>query len=85
MSAVTRREFLRTGAAAAVAGLGLFSGRSGSQTPVGERPHQDDGVEVLHARGRVPLSFIIDVRTGRPLEEISAATMENSYLAATTR
>ena len=39
MPAVTRREFLRTGAAmAAAAGLGLFPVRDGANMPIGERP-----------------------------------------------
>jgi len=60
----TRRDFLRTGAAAAGAvGLGLRAAWSLAQAPGGERPRQDQGVEVLNPRGRVPLSFIIDDST----------------------
>jgi hypothetical protein len=59
----TRRGFLRTGAALAAAGLGLVPDRSSGQIPTGERPRQDEGVEVLYPRGRVPLSFIIDDST----------------------
>jgi hypothetical protein len=60
---VTRREFLRTGAAVAAAGLGWSPSRADAQTPIGERPRQDKGVEVLQPMGRVPLSFIIDDST----------------------
>src|SRR5918992_565063 len=55
----TRRNFLRTTAAIALA----------AQTPnllaqlAGERPPRDEGVTVLNPRGRVPVSLIIDDST----------------------
>jgi hypothetical protein len=63
MGKVTRRDFLRTSAALAAAGMGLAADGSRAQIPSGERPRQDEGVEVLYPRGRVPLSFIIDDST----------------------
>ena len=68
----TRREFIRAGVAtAAVAGWAALGGRSAcwggppaaSEVPPGDRPLQDPAVRVLHPRGRVPLSFIIDDST----------------------
>ena len=61
----TRRDFLKT--SAALAGCGAL-GAPGAHAyvpgnPPGERPRRDQGVEVLHPRGRVPLSFIIDDST----------------------
>ena len=44
------------------AGLGLLAAPAGAQVP-GERPRQDEGVEVLNPLTRVPLSFIIDDST----------------------
>jgi hypothetical protein len=35
----------------------------GAQIPLGKRPTQQEGVEVLNPRGRVPLSFVIDDST----------------------
>ena len=62
----TRRDFLKTSAALAGGG-GTLGARTATAyvpvTPAGERPLQDKGVEVLHPRGRVPLSFIIDDST----------------------
>jgi hypothetical protein len=71
MSGPTRRELLHraTGALAAGAGAAAFAKAAGafvpppSEVPPGERPPQDRTVEVLHPRGRVPLSFIIDDST----------------------
>lgn len=61
---VTRREFLRAGAGAAAAvGLGWTAAKSLAQAPAGQRPRQDEGVEVLNPLGRVPLSFFIDDST----------------------
>ena len=61
----TRRDFLKT--SAALAGGGTLGARAATAyvpvNPAGERPLQDKGVEVLHPRGRVPLSFIIDDST----------------------
>jgi len=58
----TRRDFLRAGAAAAV-GWGLGGTKLLAQVPLGKRPPQDESVQVLNPRGRVPLSFIIDDST----------------------
>ncbi len=61
-----RRDFLRTSAALAAAGMGvtrLLPRNALAQIPTGDRPRQDEGVEVLNPRGRVPLSFIIDDST----------------------
>ena len=62
----TRRDFLKTSAALAGGG-GTLGARAATAyvpvNPAGERPLQDKGVEVLHPRGRVPLSFIIDDST----------------------
>ena len=61
---LTRRDFLRSGVAAvAVAGLGLRAASSLAQAPPGPRATQDPSVEVIHPRGRVPLSFFIDDST----------------------
>lgn len=73
----TRREFLRSGAALAAAGVGpavvserawLSGSAAAAQTPPEETPPAAEGggargVEVLHPRGRIPLSFIIDDST----------------------
>lgn len=59
----TRRDFLGTAAAVTVAGFGLKAARSLAQAPTGQRPPQDEGVEVLNPQGRVPLSFFIDDST----------------------
>jgi len=62
----TRRDFLKTSAALAAASGTLSVPAASSyvpENPAGERPQQDEGVEVLHPRGRVPLSFIIDDST----------------------
>ncbi len=61
----TRRDFLKSSAALA-AMAGTLSAPAASyvpENPAGERPPQDKDVEVLHPRGRVPLSFIIDDST----------------------
>ena len=70
MSGPTRREMLKaTGALAAGAGAAALGGLARafvpgpSEVPPGGRPPQDPSVEVLHPRGRVPLSFIIDDST----------------------
>ncbi len=63
MSKGTRRDFLRSGAAAAAVGVGLGSVGAVAQAPLGDRPGQDTSVAVLYPRGRVPLSFIIDDST----------------------
>jgi len=62
MWTVTRRDFLRAGAAAAV-GFGLKAAVGLAQAPAGQRPRRDEGVEVLNPQGRVPLSFFIDDST----------------------
>ena len=59
---VTRRDFLRA-AAAAAAGMALNRSGLRAQIPTGERPDQDDSVEVLNPVNRVPLSFVIDDST----------------------
>ncbi len=58
----TRREFLRTAVAGAAA-LGAHRASGAVQIPGGQRPPQAAGVEVLHPRGRVPLSLFIDDST----------------------
>ncbi|MBC8873202.1 MAG: twin-arginine translocation signal domain-containing protein [Planctomycetes bacterium] len=59
----TRRSFLKTTAASvAGAGLALAAKDARAQVP-GDRPRQDDGVEVLNPMTRVPVSFIIDDST----------------------
>ena len=72
MSGPTRREILRKAGGALAAGVGAAAFGSAarafvpgpSEVPPGaERPAQDRSVEVLHPRGRVPLSFIIDDST----------------------
>lgn len=62
---VTRRDFLRSGVAAAAAAVAAHwkAAFALAQAPLGERPEQAAGVEVLHPRGRVPLSFFIDDST----------------------
>ncbi len=62
MRRLTRRGFLKAGAAAA-AGVGLVSVRAPGEIPPGERPKRAEGVDVLNPRGRVPLSFFIDDST----------------------
>jgi hypothetical protein len=60
---MTRRDFLRT-AAAATAGLGFgFFSSAGNSQQKGERPSQASGVEVLNPQNRVPVSLIIDDST----------------------
>ncbi len=66
MLRLTRRQFLRTATALAAAGGGLgqlASLNAWAQAPLGERPSQDDSLEVLNPRGRVPMSFVIDDST----------------------
>jgi hypothetical protein len=64
---ITRRETLRAGAAVAAAGFLDF--RALAQDAAKPAPvdpslvRQDAGVEILHPRGRVPVSFIIDDST----------------------
>jgi len=58
----TRREFLRTATMGAVA-LGARRTGGAMQIPGGQRAPQAAGVEVLHPRGRVPLSLFIDDST----------------------
>jgi hypothetical protein len=68
---LSRRSFLGAGASAVAAGwLGRLAGPTASayvpgpdEVPAGDRPMQDPSVTVLNARGRVPLSFIIDDST----------------------
>lgn len=62
MRKFTRRRFLEAGVAAA-AGLRSFPGRAEEGIPAGDRPERQPGVEVLHPRARVPLSFFIDDST----------------------
>ncbi|HUT08993.1 MAG TPA: hypothetical protein VMY42_00720 [Thermoguttaceae bacterium] len=60
----TRRDFLRVGAGATAAvALGWKAAVALAQAPLGDRPRQDEGVEVLNPLGRVPLSFFIDDST----------------------
>lgn len=68
---ITRRQVLRSGAtAAAIAALNWGHGRQ-SLAAADDAPavklagpvHQDPSVDVLHPRGRVPVSFIIDDST----------------------
>lgn len=56
-----RRQFLK--ASTALAAGGVLVPRAWGQAPAGERAQQDESVRVLHPRGRVPLSFIIDDST----------------------
>ncbi|HEX8914250.1 MAG TPA: twin-arginine translocation signal domain-containing protein [Humisphaera sp.] len=70
MTPISRRQFLRAGtAAAATFALGRFTDPAAAlvpappEVPAGPRPPQDPSVAVLHPRGRVPLSFIIDDST----------------------
>lgn len=56
-SDLSRREFLRTSAAALAGTIPSFAQFKG------ERPKQAEGVTVLNPRGRVPVSFIIDDST----------------------
>jgi hypothetical protein len=70
MPNITRRDFLRTGAALGAAGLlgaaAPFThayAPGADEVPHGKRPAGDKSVEVLHPRNRVPLSFIIDDST----------------------
>lgn len=68
MTTWNRRQMLRhTAFGLAGAGLGLNAPRgifplARAQEP-GERPHRDEGVQVLNPRGRVPVSLIIDDST----------------------
>jgi len=60
----TRRDFLRVGAGATAAvAWGWKAAVALAQAPLGDRPRQDEGVEVLNPLGRVPLSFFIDDST----------------------
>ncbi len=59
----TRRDFLQTASAGAAASLSFGGREIFAQAPMGERQRRDAGVEVLHPRGRVPLSFVIDDST----------------------
>jgi len=63
MEDISRRDFLRAGAALAATGFLLKAAGSLAQSPPGERPRQDKTVEVLNPQGRVPLSFFIDDST----------------------
>ena len=61
--ACSRRQFVQaTAVGAAGAALGL-PGAAGEEGAKQTRPRQDEGVEVLNPRGRVPLSFVIDDST----------------------
>lgn len=57
----TRRDFLKT--TAAFAGAAVSSSVFAQEKQTAPRVRQDAGVEVLHPRNRVPLSFIIDDST----------------------
>lgn len=61
MIGATRRDFLKTTAAAA-AGLAWGGRRAAGQVP-GQRPRQDAAITVLNPGTRVPVSFIIDDST----------------------
>lgn len=67
MNTPSRRDFLRAGAALAAAGAGfrrgVFAAYVPEDNPAGERPRPAEGIEVIHPRGRVPLSYIIDDST----------------------
>ena len=67
----SRRSFLTSTAASAAFGSGLLwngsqaaaSYQAAEESMAGERPVQDDGLEIVNPRGRVPVSFIIDDST----------------------
>jgi len=59
----TRRDVLRVGAAAAVAGVGLAAARGLGSAPASSQPASDQAAEVLGPRGRLPCSFFIDDST----------------------
>ncbi|MEM7234098.1 MAG: hypothetical protein AAF517_18115 [Planctomycetota bacterium] len=62
----TRREFLGATAAVVAGTVALPTASTYAyvpDNPGGERPQQDEGLEVLFPRARVPLSFIIDDST----------------------
>ena len=66
-SGLSRRAFLHGAGVAAASAMasGLMS-RTWAyvpDNPRGDRPPRDAAVEVMHPRGRVPLSFIIDDST----------------------
>jgi hypothetical protein len=64
-ASVSRRQFVKTTAMGAAAGLttgGWMAGAAFTQDP-GARPAKADDVKVLNPRHRVPLSFIIDDST----------------------
>jgi hypothetical protein len=66
MQIPTRREFLQTGGALGAAAVALGPDALFGDVPDiarGARPSPVPGVEVLHPRDRVPLSFIIDDST----------------------
>lgn len=63
MSDLTRRGFLKSAAALATGGMSLPSLAMLPKNTLGPRPLQSPGVEILHPRGRVPLSFFIDDST----------------------
>ena len=66
MRVPTRREFLRAGGALGAAAVALGPDSLFGDVPDitrGARPSSVPGLEVLHPRGRVPLSFIIDDST----------------------
>ncbi len=63
MFRATRREFLAAGGAAAAGGwTNLADGLLAQDTPE-QHTRQDETVQVLNPRGRVPLSFVIDDST----------------------
>src|SRR5438093_849871 len=77
MSHLSRRDFLRTSAAGLAAGTwALQYAEALAQLP-GERPKQSAEVKVLNPRGRVPMSLIINPKTGRPYDERTLKFMEN--------
>jgi hypothetical protein len=70
LSRITRRRLLRTSMTAAAAGMlhtGAPHASAADAPPAAVHPaplvHQDPSVEILHPRGRVPVSFIIDDST----------------------
>jgi hypothetical protein len=56
-----RRWFLQT--SVALAAGSFVSPSQPAESPLGERAERDESVTILHPRGRVPLSFIIDDST----------------------
>lgn len=68
MPLLSRRSILRASLAGATASIlpahAIFAYIPGAaEVPAGDRPPQDASVSILHARSRIPLSFIIDDST----------------------